>query len=95
MEKAQRDALLRALKSESYSVARAAQRLRIGRSTVYRLIDRYQISLDSAAQNAAPRRTKRTPGTIPSMRGKPAAVITFDGNDYRKRSFGPTLNGAG
>jgi transposase len=43
LAKAQRDAIITALADCYYSHSAAAQRLRIGRSTIYRLIDRYQI----------------------------------------------------
>jgi hypothetical protein len=43
LAKAQRDAIIIALKECYYSHSAAANRLRIGRSTIYRLIERYQI----------------------------------------------------
>ena len=47
MAKAEYDALIRALEACDYKVLRTADMLRIGRSTVYRLLAEFDISLSS------------------------------------------------
>ena len=46
MAKAQRDALLQALEANDFRPTRAAAQLRIGRSTIYRLMKRYGLAAE-------------------------------------------------
>jgi hypothetical protein len=73
MAKAERDAIIAALHASQYHLTAAAARLRIGRSTLYRLIANYQIPMDAAADEQATRRPRsgrpggkvRTPAPTP------------------------------
>jgi transcriptional regulator of acetoin/glycerol metabolism len=56
MPRAERDAIVAALEYCAYNVTAAARRLQIGRSTLYRLIDAYQVSARPRRDHAdAPR----------------------------------------
>ena len=50
MEKAQRDALESALEACRFNIGAAAARLRVGRSTVYRLLTKYEIAIPARPQ---------------------------------------------
>lgn len=76
MAHAQRAAIESALRLSSYNLSAAADRLRIGRTTLYRLIDQYDIKFDEEArQSGAPRR-RRSAGTSQPR------VTLVDGNWY-------------
>jgi transposase len=77
LAKAQRDAIINALKDCYYSHSAAAQRLRIGRSTIYRLIERYQIHVPEERR----RRPLFAAATTRTVKGKDVwpKVILEDG----------------
>lgn len=52
MEKAQRDALEAALVACRFNIGAAAARLRVGRSTVYRLLTKYEIAIPARPQRS-------------------------------------------
>lgn len=76
MAHAQRAAIQSALRLSGYNLSAAADRLRIGRTTLYRLIDQYEIKFDEEARRSgAPRRRRSV--------GKPQPRVTLvDGNWY-------------
>ncbi|MEG3167493.1 helix-turn-helix domain-containing protein [Sphingomonas sp. LB3N6] len=53
MAHAKREAIVSALKATNYNLSSAAVRLEVGRSTLYRLLEKYEIELevDPTAQN--------------------------------------------
>lgn len=75
MDKAQRDALLQALIENDYKIGAAAAQLRIGRSTTYRLIERFAISLPAILDRGRPR-SKRRVSSVGNKR------VIFDGVNY-------------
>ena len=68
MAAAQRDAILAALLATDNNLTHAAQRLRIGRTTLYRLIKSYDIIM-----------TERPPRRRVAATGAPRAVNEHDG----------------
>lgn len=68
MAAAQRDAILAALLATDNNLTHAAQRLRIGRTTLYRLIKSYDIIM-----------TERVPRRRVAAAGAPRAVDGHDG----------------
>lgn len=76
MAYAQREAIERTLIICGYNFTRSAEQLRIGRTTLYRLVSQYKIRLDHVARAASPR-AKRA-----EMRSEPANVVLIDGNWY-------------
>ncbi len=81
MEKVQCDALRQALEAHRYSVGRAAAQLRIGRSTVYRLMKRYGLSAPNGLAHAADQESavERPSG---GRRRRSESEIVFDGTNY-------------
>ena len=80
MEKVQCDALRQALEAHRYSVGRAAAQLRIGRSTVYRLMKRYGLSAPNGLAHADEEpAAERSSG---GRRRKSQSEIVFDGTNY-------------
>lgn len=77
MARAQRDALLHALTASDYVVANAARQLRIGRSSAYRLIKRFGITVP---EDHDPKQARAQRKLSPA----PAACekVTFDGRNY-------------
>lgn len=90
MDKAQRDALLHALEAHDFHMSRAVAQLRIGRSTAYRLMERFEISRpDRAAAKAGKEGTRQSAQVMnPLNTGSRSAggpvkeEIVFDGSNY-------------
>jgi hypothetical protein len=82
MAAAQRDAILAALLATDNNLTHAAQRLRIGRTTLYRLIKSYDILLTERVPRRRPVGVS-TPRTIDGRAdGAPSRVILVDGAWY-------------
>jgi transposase len=76
MANAQRAAIQSALRLSSYNLSAAAERLRIGRTTLYRLIDQYDIEFDEEARRSGASRRKL------SAENSQPRVTLIDGNWY-------------
>ena len=87
MEHAQREALDKALKEARFAVSHAAAKLRIGRSTVYRLMKRYDIAApekheDSASERGTTRVFESFQQVSKVSEPPPSGNIIFDGENY-------------
>jgi hypothetical protein len=76
MAHAQRQAIQSALQQSGYNLSKAAILLRIGRTTLYRLIEQYDIEVDEDARRANAATRRRT------VSAAPARVTLIDGNWY-------------
>lgn len=76
MAHAQRAAIQSALRLSGYNLSAAADRLRIGRTTLYRLIEQYQIKFDPEARRSGAARRSRSAET-----SRPQVTLV-DGNWY-------------
>ena len=77
MDRAQRDALLRALVENEYRIGAAAAQLRIGRSTIYRLIERFSIPMPASADRCQLRSNARA-----KVNSGDSVRVVFDGVNY-------------
>ena len=75
MDRAQRGALLQALIENEYRIGAAAAQLRIGRSTTYRLIQRFAIPLPASLDRGRLRSKRRA-------RSAGNDHVIFDGVNY-------------
>ena len=90
MAYAQRTAVQTAIHQAGYNLTKAAIHLRIGRTTLYRLIHEYEIKLDEEARRAsAPTRRRPADDTHPR-------VALVDGNWYlvERRDTDPAVRRA-
>jgi hypothetical protein len=78
LAKAERDAVLEALVECDYKISNAAARLKIGRSTIYRLIATFEIDIPAKTK----RRTARAPASRPAAPEPPASRIIFRDGKY-------------
>lgn len=76
MAYAQRAAIQSALRISSYNLSAAAERLRISRTTLYRLIDQYDIKFDRETRRSGATRRRRSAGNSQPR------VTLVDGNWY-------------
>jgi hypothetical protein len=83
MAKAQRDAIISALAACGYNILQAAQRLGIGRSTLYRFVEIYEIPMiripHAEGSPRGGRRTDRCAAIPPTTSAGPKIVFTGDG----------------
>jgi hypothetical protein len=82
MAKAQRDAIEAALVACDYSIASAAKRLRIGRSTIYRLLRAYEMRVERTLDDAPKIEMRRSPpgrAKLPTSPTGPKVVLRQGG----------------
>lgn len=83
MAYAQRKAIERTIRHCGYNLTQSAEQLRIGRTTLYRLIDQYCIRIDNAARAKSPR-AKRI-----NSRDSQSSVVLIDENWYLTSGSNP------
>lgn len=76
MAYAQREAIERTLLNCSYNLTRSAEQLRIGRTTLYRLVNHYCIKIDNAARIKSSKVKRINPSSVTTN------VVLIGGNWY-------------
>lgn len=88
MAHAQRAAIQSALRLSGYNLSAAAECLRIGRTTLYRLIEQYDVKFDEEARRSGALRRRHSAGKLQPR------VTLVDGNWYLVEQRDPTAQRA-
>jgi transposase len=80
LAKAQRDAIVKALVDCNYKISAAAAKLRIGRSTIYRLIEAFEIEIPAKGKRKSrPLSATHTRKVAENDTGDTSRIIFKDG----------------